>query len=321
MLTVIRAKLGGQSNRTVTSKSTHQMVTVHKRRPANPAHLRKRFILNKKLALTAAAAVAATAFIPGTAQAVVGGAPVQNDYKFVASLQFKKDAIGAKQNSHSCGLALISQEWGVLPASCVTKFPGDTRSYDDPSAYLVRFGASSVSGGATRYVTKFVTHPGWKDYVSGQDDIALVKLDRPTSLRDDQMAKIAEPDPTRGAVQVGWGRTSIDEKESPNILQQADVHLLPDTDARCVVRNFQGDQVSMPENHAYTCQVADPATDGGVTCYGDSGSPAIQFDAARKPVLISVNSQGGCKRDSAIPDIGTNLSHYQDWITSVISAN
>lgn len=270
----------------------------------------------KKLASAAAAAAVVFAFVPGTAQAIVGGTPAQQNYKFIASLVFKKEAINEKEDKVNCGLTLVDKVWGVLPAACVTKFPGDVYPFDDPSAYVVHFGSTDHTAGETRHVTKIVRHLGWND-ATAQNNIALVELDQPVPLTKDELPRIAEPDVAKTVVQVGWGRTIADKREYPQDLHQATERLLPDTDPRCIVGNSQGTQKTIPPDQ-YTCQAADLKLGDGVTCYGDAGGQGLQFDNVGRPVVISFNVGGGCSHDPATPDIGVKLSHYQDWINTTI---
>jgi hypothetical protein len=87
--------------------------------PCASSHdLRKRFVLYKKLvSVAAAAAVVVVAFVPGTAQALIGGTPVQQNHKFIASLVFKKEAIQEKKDKVNCALTLVSQLWAIVPGS------------------------------------------------------------------------------------------------------------------------------------------------------------------------------------------------------------
>jgi secreted trypsin-like serine protease len=284
-----------------------------------PHDLRKRFVLYKKIVSAAAAAAAvAVAAVPGTAQAVIGGTPDQHDYKFIAALVFKKEAIQEQKDKVDCALTLVDQRWAVVPASCVTRFPGDDLPFDDPNAFVVRFGSTDYTAGESRNVTKIVTNPAWSD-AAAQNNIAMVELDQPVQLDQDEFPTIGEPDPTKPVVQVGWGRTIADKRDNPQHLRQATERLLQNTDSRCVIGNSQGVKRPISMDDQYTCAAVDPVLGNGIACYGDSGGQALQFDDAGKPVVISANVAGGCSSNGRTPDIGVKLSRYQDWITSMIS--
>lgn len=266
--------------------------------------------MKKKIALAVGAAAVVAAVSPSTAQAIVGGAPAKDpgQYSFAGSLQFKKERIAAPADRFNCGVILVADRWAVTPASCVTKFDGDTLPFNDPAAFTVRLGSPRLdSGGVSVNVTAFVKYPGW-NVNNGRNDLALLKLANPVTV---QQALVAAPSPALPVVQVGWGGDSLDADLSP-VLKQASARLLPDTDQRCVQNGlpyFAGEQ---------TCQAADPKRGNGVVCAGDSGSPALQFGVDRRPVVISMNLRGGCQSGGPNrPDVSVNLSHYANWISSV----
>ena len=59
---------------------------------------------------------------------------------------------------------------------------------------------------------------------------------------------------------------------------------------------------------------------GGVAGYGDNGGQQLQFDDAGNPVVVGLNEQGGVGWKAGIrPDMGVKLSHFWDWIESVVS--
>jgi hypothetical protein len=229
----------------------------------------------------------------------------------------KKEASKKKEDSIECVLTLVDPVWAVVPADCVTRFPGDKLPYDDPASYAVHTGSTDYLGGLTRNVEKFVIHPGWNDALA-QNNIAMVKLDRPVLLQQDELATIAEPDPTKDAVQVGWGTGY--QLHTSHVLQQAIEHVLPDTDPHCYIESNQFTKVATPTDQ-YTCLAVDPKVGEGVTSYGDNGGQQLQFDDTGKPVVIGLNEQGGVGSDvQDRPDMGAKLSHFRDWIESVICA-
>lgn len=282
-------------------------------------------MVKKKFAFAAGAAALVAAFVPATAQAILGGTPVKDSPSFHGQLVFKKESLPpsedgqpAEQDKLNCGVVLVAQEWAVTNASCVTKFEGDTYPYDEPTAYKVRLGSRKVhSGGTVVYVTEIVKHKGW-DAPTGENDIALLKLDRSVDI---EPATIAEPDPEQPAVQIGWGTQSADEpKKSSTVLREAEAQLLEGDDPRCVTTGGDGNEKPYFADQQ-TCQAADLQEGIGVTCYGDTGSPALQVGKDEKPVVISIASRGGCPKNGqpGHPDISVRLAAYEGWMTSVMN--
>ena len=65
------------------------------------------------------------------------------------------------------------------------------------------------------------------------------------------------------------------------------------------------------------CAAGLPGTD---SCKGDSGGPMMFLDSTSRYRIVGVTSFGTIKCDSSVPGVYSRVSHYREWIHSVIRA-
>jgi len=272
------------------------------------------------LGMTAGHAPAQASEPDDVTPAIIGGTPADQTYSFMASLQWQHPD-GGDPNSHRCGGALISPEWVVTAAHCVTEAGTDGAPHNvlDPALFHLRIGSTDrTSGGSVATLEEIVVHPEYQ-WLSDRElgkDIALLHLVEAAPQEPVPMAD--ELTETGTAVRtLGWGYTSTDDIGNPDNLptglHQLDSTIIPPTTLKC--------QVDEEGDGSWGIREGDVCADNpeGVRgpCGGDSGSPLIRNAGNRWEVAgVDGRSVGSVCGES--PEIYTGVGYYRDWIDSVV---
>ncbi|WP_327287403.1 S1 family peptidase [Streptomyces sp. NBC_01198] len=276
-------------------------------------------------------AVAAPAMADNS-PSIVGGTPATQAYPFAGSLQLDNHG---DPNWGTCGVTLINPSFVETNAHCVTNEPsfapaartaqrlyGNWLSANadpaidrtDPGIYHIRLGSNDrLNGGIVRHVKAITVHPGWDwgtpDAAGEVADIALLELDKPvTSVKP---AVIHPVNSTLIAREIGWGLTTEVPPSSPTnseqFLRQIDVPVV-DSSA-CADAGISAGELCL-------------GGQGGGTCNGDSGSPALQLQGTGPAWSVIVGSTSRAALDTCgsvgEPDVYTDLSYFQTWLIGVI---
>lgn len=215
---------------------------------------------------------------------IVGGVDATETYPFMATLSGDVPGVGG----WNCAAVLIRPTWVSTARHCVS---------DDDDAQVAagnltfRIGTLRENAGGTVAKGKRVIRH------ADSADTALVELTAPVPEKPIDIAPSA---PVGSRLRIlGWGCTKDPDCESPDVLQQLDTSVLPDS--------------ACNGGTNYLC-VDNPDGWRGA-CFGDSGGPAV-IRSGSGWVLAGITSGGTSPICGEGPSLYVELPNLRSWIES-----
>lgn len=243
-------------------------------------------------------------FYPG--DRIVGGeVAVPGSWPWQVSIQEKN----IFPSGHVCGGSLLNNFWVITAAHCVQKRKAEKLRLKFGKHELFNFEKEEV----TRYVASTHIHERY-DYVTDEDDIALLKLSAPVDFTDlIQPAclpeKSKELQPGSVITLTGWG--NMGEVVSTERLQQI---LLP-------VISLEQCKEIFPFFQLFETNIClSSGKEGANACQGDSGGP-VMYKEKSKWTINGLVSWGFRDCVANKPSVNTKVSAFIDWINDVINKN
>jgi len=240
---------------------------------------------------------------------IVGGVEArQGEFSWQVSLRRKSSG------SHFCGGSIISKNWIVTAAHCVS---GQTSSSISIAVGDWRRSAASDVRQVLD-VSLIKSHENYKPSTT-ENDVALIKVSTPIDFNDD-VQPVCAPDSSKdyawNLVQcAGWGTLRSGGPCCPDTLQYVTMNVT--TKAYCQNAYWRWGYDITDDMICSTDNVGSTQRD---SCQGDSGGPLTIKEADGTFRLVGVVSWGiGCA--SGYPGVYARVTHFNEWITNFISNN
>ncbi|XP_068139783.1 serine protease SP24D-like [Drosophila tropicalis] len=222
---------------------------------------------------------------------VVGGEDAVNN-------QFPHQVSLRNRGSHGCGGSIISRNYVLTAAHCVTYADENGDYHASPaSQFSVRAGSNDrLSGGVLKNIISITVH---EDYGNFLNDVALLEVESPFIFSDSIKAISLPSQNTPGNVDIiisGWGLLKH-QGDLPRYLQYNTLKSLTFSDCD----NAIGWGVTNGLCLAHE-------VDNGA-CNGDSGGPATYNGEL---VGVAGFVVGGC--GNSYPDGYARVHYFNDWI-------
>ncbi|CAL4245720.1 unnamed protein product, partial [Meganyctiphanes norvegica] len=251
-------------------------------------------------------------------QRIIGGIPISNDtYPWMARIYI---ILNKTTILHDCGGSLINEQWVLTAAHCINVEPNCQNEFVRPrkSSFKIGIGTEefTVNDIICRSDFDACKIDEFGNKISNiKNDLALMKLDRPSTTRPIGIQSDDARFIGRTAILIGWGKTGSNKMSSE--LKWLNVTIQSGDSKKC--KQWWGssvDSTKLCANSGY----------GVGTCHGDSGGPMFS-EQGKESIILGVSSsvrvkqehgETRCNVESGAPDIYMRVSAYYEWINGVI---
>ncbi|XP_055681659.1 serine protease persephone-like isoform X2 [Lutzomyia longipalpis] len=246
---------------------------------------------------------------------ILGGEETSpGDFPHMAALGYPSEEVGDDAYLWNCGGTLISEEYVLTAAHCVS----------NPTARptIIRLGKVTLRSNDDTVtaqdigISKIIIHPLYKSS-RNYHDIALIKLAHPAEMNDNvkpaclSTAPGDAPEDTYLIV-TGWGSTSVERREKSGVLLKTNLTSVPLDKCNRTFTDLPPTR-HLPNglNEGQLC--AFDVARKKDACEGDSGGPLQTIGESGFATIIGVTSFGiSCA--SSTPGVYARVSYYLDFI-------